>query len=279
MRKSSPNPYNANRAPVNKEVSFVDTCKDIAHSVARTTVRYFKNKFPNDKLYFLMGSDQANFFHRWQGAEELAKIAQIIFYPRSGIVVSEENIKKYNMELIKGSFYDYASSSIRNLNDLGLADEVLFYILEHELYFVKRVKEAYKDERLYNHALSVGKLCLKIAEAKKESALKIGLLSAGAKASDIDYLIYKMNHDGDWKAELGDDGNIKGLDDKLKGLKTQFPNQFESASQKKIEEKKLEKSDDDSKVTKEDFKKMGYKERTALFNENPDLYRNLANEK
>ena len=58
-----------------------------------------------------------------------------------------------------------------------------------------------------------------LAEAKTESALKIGLLSAGAKATDIDYLIYKMNHDSDWKPELGEDGQVKGLDDKVKGLK------------------------------------------------------------
>ena len=34
-------------------------------------------------------------------------------------------------------------------------------------------------------------------QAKTESALKIGLLSAGAKPDDIDYLLFKMNHDTD----------------------------------------------------------------------------------
>lgn len=114
-----------------------------------------------------------------------------------------------------------------------------------------------------------------LTQAKTESALKIGLLSAGAKASDIDYLIYKMNHDGDWTPELGEDGQVKGLEDKVKGLKTQFPNQFESASQKKIEEKKLDKPDNKDTVTKEDFAKMGYQARIKLFNENPDLYNEL----
>lgn len=115
-----------------------------------------------------------------------------------------------------------------------------------------------------------------LAQAKTESALKIGLLSAGAKASDIDYLIFKMSHDADWKPELGDDGQVKGLDDKVKGLKTQFPAQFEQSSQKKIEEKKLEKPDTEAKVTKEDFRKMGYQAKLKLFNENPDLYKELS---
>ena len=137
-----------------------------------------------------------------------------------------------------------------------------------------------------------------LTEAKTESALKIGLLSAGAKATDIDYLIYKMNHDSDWKPELGEDGQVKGLDDKVKGLKTQFPSQFESSlwkliqtdlgtvfsvpsqfestSTKKIEEKKLDKPEQKDTITKEDFNKMGYQARNKLFNENPELYKELS---
>lgn len=115
-------------------------------------------------------------------------------------------------------------------------------------------------------------------QAKTESALKIGLLSAGAKSSDIDYLIFKMNHDGDWKPELDDNGQVKGLDDKLKGLKTQFPAQFEVSSSKKIDEKKLDKPDTKQTTTKDDFKKMGYQAKLKLFNENPDLYNELSNE-
>ena len=41
-----------------------------------------------------------------------------------------------------------------------------------------------------------------LQQAKTEAALKVGLLSEGAKATDIDYLIFKLNHDSDWKPEL-----------------------------------------------------------------------------
>ena len=130
--------------------------------------------------------------------------------------------------------------------------------------------------KITEYEATIQKLKEEAVQAKTESALKIGLLSAGAKADDIDYLIFKMEHDGDWKPELGDDGQVKGLEDKVKGLKTQFPNQFETASQKKIEEKKLDKPDNESKVTKEDFAKMGYQAKLKLFNENPDLYNELT---
>lgn len=115
-----------------------------------------------------------------------------------------------------------------------------------------------------------------LQKAKTESALKIGLLSAGAKASDIDYLIFKMEHDGDWTPELDEQGQVKGLDDKLKGMKTQFPAQFEQSSSKKIDEKKLDKPDKELGVSKEDFNKMGYQERLKLYNENPEQYKELS---
>lgn len=118
-----------------------------------------------------------------------------------------------------------------------------------------------------------------LQKTKLESAVKIALLGAGAKESDLDYLMYKMQNDKDWKPELGEDGQVKGIDDKMKGMKTQFPAQFESTSKKTIEEKKLDKSDDGQKMSKEEFNKMGYQGRMKLFNENPDLYAELSGKK
>ena len=84
--------------------------------------------------------------------------------------------------------------------------------------------------KITEYEATIKKLQEEAIQAKTESALKIGLLSAGAKATDIDYLIFKMSHDEDWKPALDDQGQVKGLDEKLKGLKTQFPNQFESSA-------------------------------------------------
>ena len=135
------------------------------------------------------------------------------------------------------------------------------------------------QKQIIEYQAQIAKQDEALKQAKIESALKIGLLSAGAKASDIDYLIFKMNHDSDWNPELDDNGQVKGLDDKVKGLKTQFPAQFEgTASSKKIDEKKLDQPDTKSTTTKDDFKKMGYQAKLKLFNENPDLYNELSNE-
>lgn len=122
-----------------------------------------------------------------------------------------------------------------------------------------------------------------LQQAKTEAALKVGLLSDGAKATDIDYLIFKLNHDSDWKPELGEDGQIKGFKDKMESLKTQCPNQFETASgdgddgYKRMDDGKLPGGDDPKdSVTKEDFAKMGYKSRVELRESNPDLYEKLT---
>lgn len=116
-----------------------------------------------------------------------------------------------------------------------------------------------------------------LLQVQTESAVKVALLGAGAKASDIDYLIFRMTRDGDWKPVLDEQGQIKGIDEKLKGMKTQFPAQFEAtSSSKKVEEKKLEVPEQKTGVTKDEFSRMGYQAKLKLFNENPDLYNELS---
>lgn len=121
----------------------------------------------------------------------------------------------------------------------------------------------------------VADLEAQLEQTKTESAIKVALL--GAKAIDVDYLTFKLKEKGEIK--LDDQGNIKGIDDMLAGLKTQYPNQFETTTQKKIEEHKLPTNDDETKISKEEFNKMGYQERLKIYNENPDLYKELSGNK
>ena len=128
------------------------------------TVRYFKNKYPNDNLYFLMGADQARSFHKWQEADELARLAKILYYPRDNIEAPIDNILKYQMQLVDGGLYHASATDIRSLSSLYLDEKVLHYIIEHELYFVKKVKSMYSSER-YEHALSVARTAIEIARS------------------------------------------------------------------------------------------------------------------
>ena len=111
-----------------------------------------------------------------------------------------------------------------------------------------------------------------LQEQKLNGAIKVALLEA--KAEDVDYLTYKLKEKGE--LALDENDKIKGWDDKLAALKTQFPKQFESGANKTIEPNPLPKGEEGGAVTKEQFAKMGYQERLKLFNENPETYKEFT---
>ena len=119
----------------------------------------------------------------------------------------------------------------------------------------------------------VQQLQAELEQTKLDSAIKVELLSS--KALDVDYLTFKLKEKGE--LALDENGKIKGWDDKIAALKTQFPTQFEGAGAKKYEEHKLpDQKDGDSTITKESFAKMGYQDRLKLFNENPEAYAEMT---
>lgn len=116
-----------------------------------------------------------------------------------------------------------------------------------------------------------------LEETRLKSAVKVALLSA--HASDVDYLTFKLNEKGE-KLELDENGNIKGWEDKLSGLKTQFPKMFESGDNngdlKVLGDNKLPKSDSGT-LTRSEILKKSYSERAALYAENPEAYNEAMN--
>ena len=96
-----------------------------------------------------------------------------------------------------------------------------------------------------------------------------------AKVQDVDYMKYKLKEKYPDGFRLDDNGKIESINNVLDDLKVQFPTQF-TKTEKKIEEKKLEKSDDNNGgISSEQFTKMNYHERAKLFKENPEQYAEL----
>ena len=122
------------------------------------------------------------------------------------------------------------------------------------------------------HEQKEAQLQAELTKAKIEAEIKVGLLAE--KALDVDYLTYKLREKGE--LELDESGKIKGWEDKLAALKTQLPNQFETAGSKKIIENKLPDGDKDNGVTTETFAKMGYQDRLKLYKENPEAYAEMT---
>ena len=111
-----------------------------------------------------------------------------------------------------------------------------------------------------------------------KAAIKVALLSE--KAVDVDYLTFKLESklkDENRNLELDDNDNIKGWEDMLAGLKTQFPTQFESSTSKKIEENKLEQGDGNKGLTRKDILNKPYAERMKIYTENKEAYEAAMN--
>lgn len=130
--------------------------------------------------------------------------------------------------------------------------------------------------KITGYETQVQQLQAELEKTKLENAIQLALRDA--RAVDPDYLAFKLRekYSAD-ELTLDENGKVKGMDDKLAGLKTQFPAQFEGSGSKKVIENKLpdDQGGGDS-VTKDDFAKMSYQERLKLFNENPDTYAELT---
>lgn len=158
------------------------------------TVRYFVNKYPNDTFFYLIGADHVNAFHKWKEAEELSKLANIIFFARPNLPLDEENIKKYHMKKIVGSLVDVSSTDIRALKSLETDKKVIDYIVYNNLYFIPKIRSFIKEKR-FNHSVSVASLAYGIAKngglARPDKAYIAGLLHDVGKETDPGEIMVK----------------------------------------------------------------------------------------
>lgn len=106
--------------------------------------------------------------------------------------------------------------------------------------------------KISGYESQVAELQAQLQETKMKAAVKVALMSE--KAVDVDYLTFKLNEKLKEKGEtleLDENDNIKGWDDKLSGLKVQFPTMFESASKdglRVVGDNKLPSGEDDRTV-------------------------------
>ncbi len=140
-----------------------DSKEEINYSI--DTVKYFKRQYGDSvNLFFLIGTDQVNSFHKWKSAKELSELATIIYFDRPGLELDQDNIKEYKMVEIKGEISDANSTDIRELKSLDTPDSVIEYIVNNNLYFINKIR-GYLSEKRYLHSLSVARLSYEIAKA------------------------------------------------------------------------------------------------------------------
>jgi hypothetical protein len=133
--------------------------------------------------------------------------------------------------------------------------------------------------KISGYETDIARLQQQLQETKIKSALKVALLSE--KALDIDYLTFKVNEkmaEQGKTIELDENDNIKGWDDMISGLKTQFPTQFDAVKgNQKVDPQPLPgRTEPHTGITQEQFNKMGYQSRLKLKQEQPEVYAQMT---
>lgn len=128
------------------------------------------------------------------------------------------------------------------------------------------------QQRITAYETEIEKLKAQLVATQIDADVQVRLLAEGVKPDDIDYVMFKLKAKGE--LEMGDDGKVKGLDDKVAALKTQLPNQFTAETKKKVLENRLPTgSDNGDAVTKESILRKPYAERMKMYAENPEAYK------
>lgn len=141
------------------------------------TVRFFKKEYPDSNIFYLIGTDHVNSFHKWKDAKELSKLAKIVFFKRPGMELDKNNIKEFEMVEIDGTLFDDSSTDIRELKSLDTPDSVIDYIINNRLYFMKKIASYMSEDRLI-HTISTAKLSYEIALANNLTDAKKVFIAA-----------------------------------------------------------------------------------------------------
>lgn len=157
----------------NVEISDFEINKlDSEHSYTVDTIKHYKNLYPNDKLYLLIGSDQLVKFNSWKNYKEILELCNLLFYKRENISI-KQYINKYDAKLINGELLTISSTAVKNalLENIGIDPGVYKYIIENGLYYNIWLLK-YISQKRYEHVLRVADLAKQIALKFEPSLVK-----------------------------------------------------------------------------------------------------------
>lgn len=114
-------------------------------SYTYNTVKYFKQIYKEDELYFLIGTDRVKDLEKWYNIDKLKNLITFIFVPRNNenlkeIIAKNDFLKKINYVILELPIIEISSSYIReklkknkNIDDL-IDKNCAKYIEELNLY-------------------------------------------------------------------------------------------------------------------------------------------------
>ena len=104
------------------------------------TVLLLKEKFPQDKFFFVCGGDSIATLDTWKNWERLIKVTAFIAFSRKGIEGFEGHIERMRnhgaeIHVINSEIPEISSSSLRkDLNKDMLPEDVYRYIIKRNIY-------------------------------------------------------------------------------------------------------------------------------------------------
>lgn len=167
------------------------------------TLAYFHQKYPEAKLYFVVGSDMLKDFYTWKNPEEILSLAELIACNREGERVNfkAEQIRfftKFHKTFKTFEFVgrDISSTKARILCAFGedlkpyLTEGVIDYIEANSLYRVEGVKKAlpYLKPSRRKHSLRVALLAARVGakyKVSEHSIIQAAALHDAAKNLDL----------------------------------------------------------------------------------------------
>lgn len=185
------------------EVSEIER-QDEYVNYAVNTVKKFKEIYPRDKLYYVIGGDSMADLFKWYEPEKLLSMVDLVVYPRDGRIedmnVSIERAKSLgaNITLLNIKSNNISSAEIRYLSSIGCSikglvdDTVLEYLKNNPQYSTPSVAflKARLSERTFNHSLRTAAWAMKLNRRlglPLKDVFEASLLHDIAKGIDTDY--------------------------------------------------------------------------------------------
>ena len=163
--------------------------KRTGYTYTKDTVAYFKENYPDDELYFLIGTDTLFMLEKWYMPEYLFKNLIFIVAKRGdadSVAKAEELKEKFNADIrfMHNDIIDISSTEIREEFDNKSYDEF------NNRFFDKKVFEYIKENHLYKEMNDAEMITL-LSKELKESRLMhtfgvIDTATALAKAYQAD---------------------------------------------------------------------------------------------
>lgn len=137
------------------------------------TVKYFKQQYPNDELFLLIGTDNVYKLNKWRSINNIVEITQLAIFKRAGNF-SRINIKRYKGILLDNNLADFSSTEFKAGALEQVEDVVMKYIADNYLY-LPEIMMSMLDKKRHKHSLAVGRLAPEYAKVVGIDAKKAWL--------------------------------------------------------------------------------------------------------